>query len=126
MTAAFSDEFSDEFDKPQPESEPEPATGLVTLAEDQWTLYTLAERPEHPPYNKLWRFYKYNPTPMGLLLWKTGEVKQVMSFYDNGMLTCDDNILGGRVWYAPADSWQAQVLTAAGYTLTPYEGPTTP
>ncbi len=72
----------------------------------------------------MWGSFHYPQTPAGLLLWKDGTVKLVDSLYEQGFLTCDDAILGGYIWYTPEDSWQAQVLAAAGYTLIPHEGPT--
>lgn len=75
------------------------------------------ERPEYPPYSKLWERYAYPLSPVGLLLWQTGEVKQVASFYDSDYLYCDDAILGGHKWAVRDDSWQAQVLQNAGFTL---------
>ena len=82
-----------------------------------WGWANLTERPEHPPYSKLWPRFGYPQTPLGLLLWKDGTVKATGSFYDNDYLTCDDAILGGHLWIVPEDSWQAQVMRDAGYPL---------
>lgn len=76
-------------------------------------------RPEHP----LWRRVLYPVTPVGLLLYQDGTVKVTDTFETDEWLTADDRILGGHIWYASNDSWQAQVLEAAGYTLRRYEGP---
>ena len=87
------------------------------------TYFDQTKRPEHPPYSKLWGYVKYPTTPAGMLLWEDGTVKVVDTFYDGGYLTCDDAILGGHLWYTRSDSWQAQVLAAAGYSLVDDEGP---
>lgn len=81
------------------------------------------QRPSHPPYSPLWRQFRYPLSKIAVLLWKDGTVKQVDSLYDPGFLTCDDKILGGYDWSTPDDSWQAQVMADAGYTLVAYERP---
>lgn len=79
-------------------------------------LLDLADTPDH----RLWRKYQFPVTPAAVLLWQDGGTKLVDSLYDNDYLTCDDVVKGG--WYTRSDSWQAQVLTAAGFTLIDYEG----
>jgi len=84
--------------------------------------FDLAPRPTHPPYSPLWERFQYPVTPAGLLLFTDGRVKIVDTFYDPDYLAADDRILGGHGWHTRDDSWQAQVLTDAGYTLIDYEG----
>lgn len=95
-------------------------TRYVTV--DPGILLDKADTPLPPKYSPLWKHYAYPRTPIGLLLYKTGQVIQVASFGDTRILEADDAILGGYQWWTESDSWQAQVLAAAGYTLIDTEG----
>jgi hypothetical protein len=90
----------------------------------KWGRLDLAVRPESPPHSRLWGRFQYPLTPCGLFLWKDGTVILTDTWYSDHFLTADDKILGGYIWFTPHDSWQAEVLTAAGYPLRRYEGPT--
>lgn len=87
------------------------------------TMYNHADRPKPPKYSRLWSRFQYPVTPAGLFLWKTGQVIPTATWHSDMFLSADDRILGGHRWYALSSSWQAQVLTDAGYPLTRYEGP---
>lgn len=108
----FNSAFSDAFQVDE--------VRLVTV--DPGILFDLAPRPSHPPYSPLWGRFQYPVTPAGLLLFRDGRVKVVDSFYDSEYIAADDRILGGYGWYTRDDSWQAQVLADAGYTLIDYTG----
>lgn len=86
-------------------------------------MYSHADRPKPPKYSRLWSRFQYPVTPAGLFLWKTGQVIPTATWHSDMFLSADDRILGGHRWYALSSSWQAQVLTDAGYPLTRYEGP---
>ena len=86
-------------------------------------MYNHADRPKPPKYSRLWSRFQYPVTPAGLFLWKTGQVIPTATWHSDMFLSADDRILGGHRWYALSSSWQAQVLTDAGYPLTRYEGP---
>ena len=86
-------------------------------------MYSHADRPKPPKYSRLWSRFQYPVTPAGLFLWKTGQVIPTSTWHSDMFLSADDRILGGHRWYALSSSWQAQVLTDAGYPLTRYEGP---
>lgn len=103
----FSNDYSSDFTVPPIENLP------------PWGRIDRTQRPEHP----LWRRVLYPVTPVGLLLYTDGTVKATTTFEIDEWLEADDRILGGHVWYARNDSWQAQVLEAAGYPLRRYEGP---
>lgn len=90
---------------------------------DTLTMYNHADRPKPPKYSRLWSRFQYPVTPAGLFLWKTGQVIPTATWHSDMFLSADDRILGGHRWYALSSSWQAQVLTDAGYPLTRYEGP---
>ncbi len=97
---------------------------LVTYVTVDLGLYLdLADRPQPPKYSRLWSRFQYPVTPVGVLLWRDGTVKVVDTFLTDETLTADDIILGGHDWYTRDNSWQADVLRAAGYTLTAHEGP---
>ena len=96
-------------------------TRYVTVQPGRYEDQT--KRPQHPPYSRLWSYYRYPETPVALMLWKSGKVKETFTLYDSDYLDCDQVILGGYTFYTTEDSWQAQVLTAAGYDLVDYEGP---
>lgn len=107
----FTCDFDDDFDT----SCDDPVTIAVIPLD-------LTQRPKHPPYSPLWRRYMFPLTPAAVLLWQSGAVLVVDS-YDDSSLTADDIIYGGTQWFTPGDSWQAEVLEAAGFELIPYEGP---
>ena len=86
-------------------------------------MYSHADRPKPPKYSRLWSRFQYPVTPAGLFLWKTGQVIPTATWHSDMFLSADDRILGGHRWYALSSSWQAQVLTDAGYPLTRYGGP---
>lgn len=86
-------------------------------------MYSHADRPKPPKYSRLWSRFQYPVAPAGLFLWKTGQVIPTATWHSDMFLSADDRILGGHRWYALSSSWQAQVLTDAGYPLTRYEGP---
>lgn len=108
VQGGFSDDFSDEFETDD--------TYFVTV---DVGVVDRTQRPKHP----LWRRMPYPVTPVGLLLYTDGTVKATTTFEIDEWLEADDRILGGHVWYARNDSWQAQVLETAGYLLRRYEGP---
>lgn len=96
------------------------------VPEGQYAPYgwlDLTERPKPPAYSRLWSRFLYPLTPIGIFLWQSGDVRITDSWYSDMFLSADDRILGGHRWYALSSSWQAQVLTDAGYPLTRYEGP---
>lgn len=101
----------------------QPVAGPDDVPPYGWT--DLTKRPEHPPYSKLWGSFLYPLTPLGMFLWKDGTVRITNTWFSDDYLTADDHILGGHIWFTPDDSWQAQVLTDAGYPLVPHEGPHT-
>lgn len=105
----FTPDFSTDFSAPADSN---------TLA-----MYSHADRPKPPKYSRLWSRFQYPVTPAGLFLWKTGQVIPTATWHSDMFLSADDRILGGHRWYALSSSWQAQVLTDAGYPLTRYEGP---
>lgn len=128
--ATFSVDYDTGFDSP-PRS---PFDGAFNPAFDSllyWitvdmttlTMYNHADRPKPPKYSRLWSRFQYPVTPAGLFLWKTGQVIPTATWHSDMFLSADDRILGGHRWYALSSSWQAQVLTDAGYPLTRYEGP---
>lgn len=110
----FSREFNSDFARP-------PASVTV----DPGQFLDRADTPRPPDFSPLWRKIQFPLTPVLLLLWQDGTVK-VADSYTNDTLHADDVILGGHPWHTAPDSWQAQVLQAAGYTLIPYEGPRLP
>lgn len=128
--ATFSVDYDTGFDSP-PRS---PFDGAFNPAFDSllyWitvdmttlTMYNHADRPKPPKYSRLWSRFQYPVTPAGLFLWKTGQVIPTATWHSDMFLSADDRILGGHRWYALSSSWQAQVLTDAGYPLTRYGGP---
>lgn len=109
---AFNSAFSEDFQVDE--------VRYVTV--DLNMYFDLAPRPPHPPHSPLWQRFKYPLTPAGLLLFKDGRVKVVDTFFDPEYADADDAVLGGHVWACRDDSWQAQVLYNAGYTLLDSEG----
>lgn len=130
----FSDDFSDEFDSDRPNVV---YTGQQAASFSQNNEFTqdfnedfvrvqgLAPygfmRPERPR-SRLWSRVAFPLIPMGLLLWQDGRTKLISSFSDPDVLSCDMAILGGNKFYAKSDSWQAQVMIAAGYPMVEIEG----
>jgi hypothetical protein len=69
----------------------------------------------------LWQHFAHPKTQIGLYLYRDGTVLQTTQWDAYQIQAADDWIAGGHVWYGGADSWQAQVLRDAGYTLIPVE-----
>lgn len=65
----------------------------------------------------LWPRLVHPATQKGLLLWQDGTVKEVTDWPGQIGDAADDYIAGGTVWIGMDNSWQAEVLAAAGYTL---------
>lgn len=131
----FSDDFSDEFDSDPPNiASPLQHTPPMDSPHSEFTqdfsddfigVQTIAPygfmMPERPR-SRLWSRVAFPLIPMGLLLWQDGRTKLVASFSDPDVLSCDMAILGGNKFYAKSDSWQAQVMIAAGYPMVEIEG----
>jgi len=86
-------------------------------------LPSMAFRRTQRPKKPLWRKTAYPVAPAALLLWQDGTVKQVTTLTDPDILNCDDVVMGGTLFLARADSWQAQVLEAAGFRLSEWTDP---
>lgn len=72
-------------------------------------------------HDPLWKHYAHPKTQIGLYLFRDGTVLQTTVWDAYQIRAADDWIAGGHVWYGGVDSWQAQVLRDAGYTLTVVE-----
>lgn len=68
-----------------------------------------------PGFLGLWPRLRWPQTERGICLWQDGAVMLVESWEDAP--EADDYIAGGHEWRGDDSSWQAQVLTAAGFTL---------
>ena len=120
----FSDDFSDEFDSDRPNVvyAGQQEAGFPQGGESTQGIAPYGfMRPERPRA-RLWSRVAFPLIPMGLLLWQDGRTKLVASFSDPDVLSCDMAILGGNKFYAKSDSWQAQVMIAAGYPMVEIEG----
>lgn len=69
------------------------------------------------PNRRLWKRFHYPRTQVGLLLWRTGRVEVVTDFAIPDFLTADVAVPNAGGYVIPSDSWQAEVLRNAGYTL---------
>ena len=114
--AAFAGSYGDGFnDVQQPFS-----TEFFTSSSDP-NLPGMNFRRVQRPNLPLWRKTAYPVAPAALLLWQDGTVKQVTTLTDPDILNCDDVVMGGTLFLRKADSWQAQVLEAAGYRLSEWK-----
>jgi hypothetical protein len=72
------------------------------------------------PFPGLWAYYMPPTTMRGILLWQDGRAVVVDSWENYALYwDADDRIAGGAEWVGEDTSWQAQVLTANGFTLAP-------
>ena len=75
---------------------------------------------DHPrPQDWFWRRVRPPVTPVALLLYRDGRVIRVTTLSPDQVVSADYIAGGGYDTLLEPDSWQVQVLTAAGYTLEP-------
>lgn len=93
---------------------PEPPPPNTTL----YRLVLPVGRDDHQrPHKPMWERYHYQPSQLALLLYRDGTVIPTWTFERPEYLTAEAIAGGGRDSQFRADSWEAAVLTAAGYTL---------
>jgi len=105
---------------------------LVPVEPDRPGSFQGLPRPSHQfrrhgPWIGLWPRLRHPRTQRGLLVWRDGRVIPVEDWGDlETWQDADAHLLGGYRWSGEDTGWIAQVLTAAGYTLVPCDGGTTP
>lgn len=115
---AFSGSYGDGFDEVR-----QPFSNEFFTSTSDPNLPSMAFRRTQRPKKPLWRKTAYPVAPAALLIWQDGTVKQVTTLTDPDILNCDDVVMGGTLFLARADSWQAQVLEAAGFRLSEWTDP---